>query len=400
MKLAILSDFHLGYERFRDDAYRQAAEAIDEAAKVADVMLLPGDLFDVRAPKPEVLAEGINLFRNLSKRNWKARVTSVEAANKAYTDVPVIAIPGTHESRAQGSENPVTLLGLAGLLVDASDGRVTVEKDGEKISVYGMGGVADDKFLEELKKQGPKPCEGCFNILMFHQSVFELLAVSDDFIHLEDLPDGFDLYVNGHIHNRMEKKVHGKPLLIPGSTVLTQLRSAEQDEKGFYVYDTITREYRFTAIKSRRFVMIKVEANGKSHAEIVESIKRGIEKAISSCDTKPIVRVEIEGKLRKGVRSIDMNLQGIAKTYHDAATVEISKPGIDGMEQDSGVNSLREGSLENMSVKDYGLGVFLDKLKQSKYDLEISPTELFELLSSEASKDKALKKALESLFPD
>jgi DNA repair exonuclease SbcCD nuclease subunit len=400
MKLAILSDFHLGYERFREDAYRQAAEALDEAAKVADVLLMPGDLFDVRAPKPDVLAEAINLFRNLSRMNWKARVTSVEAANKAYTDVPIIAIPGTHESRAQGSENPVTLLGLAGLLVDASDGRVVVEKDGEKLAVYGMGGIADDKFLEEIKKQSPKPCAGCFNVLMFHQSAFELLSVSSDFIRLDDLPGGFDLYLDGHIHNKVEKKVHGKPLLIPGSTVLTQLKSLEQEDKGFYLYDTVEKNYRFIEIKSRKFVMVKVDASGKSQAELVESIRKGIDNAVGNDGSKPIVRVEIEGKLNKGVRTIDLNLQSIAKSYRDAAMVEISKPGISGIEENDEINALREGSLENMSVKDYGLGVFLDKLKQSNYSLDMSPTDLFEMLSSETSKDKAVKKVLEELFPE
>ena len=103
---------------------------------------LPGDLFDIRAPKPEVLAEAINLFRSVSKRKWGARVTSFEAEGKAYTDVPVIAIPGTHERRAQRMENPVNLLALAGMLIDVSDGFAVIEKGGEKVAVYGIGGVS------------------------------------------------------------------------------------------------------------------------------------------------------------------------------------------------------------------------------------------------------------------
>lgn len=399
MRLAILSDFHLGYERFREDAFRQAEEALDSASKVADALLIPGDIFDVRAPKPEVLAEAINLFRNLSRREWDARVTSSESPRKRYTDIPVIAIPGTHESRAQGSENAVTLLGLAGLLVDASDGRIIIEKGKEKVAVYGIGGVADDKFLEEIKKQGPKPCSDCFNVLMFHQSAFELLSVSDEFIHLEELPEGFDLYIDGHIHNRVERKVHGKPFLIPGSTVLTQLKSVEQEEKGFYVYDTSSNSYSFNRIKSRRFVLVKINAEGKSQDELVDSIRKGIEGAAKD-GGNPIVKVEIEGKLKKGVRTIDLNLQGIAKSYQEKALVEISKPSIEGVEATEEISALREGSMGNMSVKDYGLGIFLNKLKDSKYDLSISATELFELLSSDASKDKAVKKTLEELFPE
>lgn len=398
MNIAIASDFHLGYERFREDAHKQAEEALEEASKVADAIIIPGDVFDMRAPRPDVLAEAINLFRNLSKKEWKARVTKVEAANKSFTSVPIVAIPGTHERRAQGAENPVNLLGLAGLIVDVSDGYAIIEKGDEKVMVYGIGGVSDERFLETIKKLDPKPLKEGFSIFMFHQSAYELLPFSDDFIHLEELPDGFDLYVNGHIHNRVEKKVHGKPFLIPGSTVLTQLKDAEQEEKGFYVFDTNAGTYSFHKIKSRKLIVVKVSADAKDSEQLSEEIRKSINKSLASEAGKPVVRVEIEGTLDKGMRSIDIDYQSIIKSYEGRAIVEIKKPGIEAIETNTNVDSLRKGSLENMSVKDYGLGIFVEKLKQNKYDLGISPTELFELLSSDASKDKTIKKAIEELF--
>lgn len=398
MKIAIASDFHLGYERFREDAYKQAEEALEEASKVADAIIIPGDVFDMRAPRPDVLAEAINLFRNLSKKEWKTRVTKVEAANKSFTDVPIIAIPGTHERRAQGAENPVNLLGLAGLIVDVSDGYVILEKGNEKTMIFGVGGVSDERFLETVKKLDPKPLKGHFNIFMFHQSAYELLPFSEDFIHLDELPEGFDLYVNGHIHNRVEKKVHGKPFLISGSTVLTQLKDAEQEEKGFYLFDTNSGAYTFHKIKSRKFIVVKVSADEKGSDELAEEIKESINKALASEAGKPVIRVEIEGALGKGMRSIDIDYQKIINSYNGRAIVEIKKPGIEAIETSTDVDSLRKGSLENMSVKDYGLGIFIEKLKQSKYDLEISPSELFELLSSDVSKEKVVKKTLEELF--
>jgi DNA repair exonuclease SbcCD nuclease subunit len=400
VKLAILSDFHLGYERFRDDAYKQAEEALELASKSADVLLIPGDIFDMRVPRPEILAEAINLFRNLSKKEWKAKVKEVNALHKVYTTIPVIAIPGTHESRARVDENPVTLLGLAGLLVDVSDGSAVVEKDGERVFVFGVGGVSDDRFAESIQRLEPKPRSGCFNVFMFHQSVFELLSFSEDFIHIDELPKGFDLYIDGHIHNRIEMKVHGKPFIIPGSTVLTQLKSAEQEEKGFYVYDTKDDSCLFIKINSRRFVIAKVSVDGRGTEELTASIKKEIESAISCKEDRPVIRIEIDGKLKGGARSIDIDFTGIANAYRGRATIEISKPGIDNIGLDEEASALRGGSLENMSVKDYGLGMFMEKLKQSKYDLSISPSELFELLSSDTSKEKTLKKAIEELFPD
>ncbi|MCL5680127.1 MAG: metallophosphoesterase, partial [Candidatus Marsarchaeota archaeon] len=72
MKVAIISDLHIGYERFYDDAYEQAREALLEASKVADIILLPGDVFDKRAPKPEVIAQALGIFRELGSMQWKA----------------------------------------------------------------------------------------------------------------------------------------------------------------------------------------------------------------------------------------------------------------------------------------------------------------------------------------
>ena len=383
MKLAILSDFHLGYDRFREDAYRQAEEALRAASESADVLLLPGDLFDARAPKPDVLAEAINLFRGVLKTDWKARVEQVSAPNSAYTDVPVIAIPGTHERRSAGAENPVGLLALAGMLVDVSDGFVVIRKGEERIAVYGMGGVSEEHFLEAIRELDPKPVEGCFNVFMFHQSTRELLPFDAGLARFEDLPNGFDLYVDGHIHNKVEKTVHGKPFLIPGSTVLTQLKDSEQEPKGFYIYDTKTNSYEFRKISSRKFLVIKVDANGKSPDELSQDVRRRIEGAVAECGGgNPVLRVELSGKLKSGFRSIDVDIGGIAKGYRGVATVEIARSGIaGGMSAGQDADALRAGSLENMSVKDYGLGIFV------------------ETLSSETNKDRALKKALDALFP-
>ena len=399
MILAILSDFHLGYDRFHDDAYRQAQEAIESAASSADALLLPGDLFDIRAPKPEVLAEAINLFRGVSKRKWEAKVERVEAEGKAYTSVPVIAIPGTHERRAQRMENPVNLLALAGMLIDVSDGFAIIEKGGERVAVYGIGGVSEEHFAEVIRKLDPKPIEGCFNVFMFHQSTHELLPFDSGCASFEDLPKGFDLYVDGHIHNRVAMKVHGKPFLIPGSTVLTQLKDSEQEEKGFYLYDTATNKYSFRKIRSRRLSVIKISAAGKSPDELSRTVRERIEEAIKG-GGKPIIKVEVSGAMKTGFKSIDLDLGGIAKSYRGDATVEITKSKLESVAADGDIDALRKGSLENMSVKDYGLGIFVEKLKQNGYLLDIGPSEMFELLSSEPNKEKAIKKVLEVLFAE
>lgn len=397
MKIAILSDFHLGYERFREDAYRQAEEALNKAAELADMIIIPGDIFDNRTPKPDVIAEAINLFRNLSKREWDAKLVEFSGEGKNYSDVPIIAIPGTHERRAQDAADPVDILGLAGLIVDISNATAVVEMDGERVAVRGIGGIADDRFKEIVAMENPVPEKGAFNVFMFHESLYELLPFNLDFMRLDELPKGFDLYVNGHIHSRVEMDVHGKKLLIPGSTVLTQLKEGEQEQKGFYIFDTKSGSYEFVNINSRRFLFSRVRVDGFGSAELLKRIDTEIEQAIVKGGNTPVVRIVLEGRLPKG-QNIGVDINDVSRRYAGRAVVEISKSGITG-EAVIGGSQSRSVVFEKMSVKDYGLGIFLEKIKSAGINTgDISPVELFEILGSEANKDKAVKKALEELL--
>lgn len=393
---------HLGYERFHHDAYKQAEEALEKAYSNADMIIIAGDIFDYRHPKPEVIAEAITLFRNLSKKQFSARVTGFEGQSTTYTDIPVMAIPGTHERRAEGIVNPVDLLNFAGLLVDASQARVTVEKDldgkKDKVAVSGIGGISEERFKEVLQRLAPKPVPGMFNVLMFHQSVYELLPFNKDFIHIDELPKGFDLYVDGHIHNKVEERCHGKRLLIPGSTVITQLKEAEQDGKGFFIYDTKDDSYGFQKIKSRKFLLVREDISEKTPEEIRSDISNKIEELLKHNQDRPILRVEVSGKMKKGFKNIDLDFQGLPKTYEDRAIVEIAKKGIDEAKSQYDLESIRHGILENVSIKDYGLGIFLQKLENNKYDQKTPPLSLFDMLSSDAKKDTVIKDALNVLF--
>ncbi|MDE1823714.1 MAG: DNA repair exonuclease [Candidatus Micrarchaeota archaeon] len=398
MRIAILSDFHLGYERFREDAFRQAKEALEDAASVSDAMLIPGDIFDSRNPKPDVLAEAINLFRELSERNWAAKASIVKGS-EAYTNVPIIAIPGTHERRAQDVEDPVDLLHLAGLLIDVSDSTALIAKGDEKVSVCGLGGISEERFRKIVAERDPKPEPGAFNILMFHQSIYELLPFSKDFITFDEFPKGFDLYVNGHIHSRYEGRIHGSTLLIPGSTVLTQLKDNEQEAKGFYVYDTKTKQHSFNTISSRKLVVARIDIDGKKPTEAAEAIERSISGILAKEASKPIIRIVLEGRISDGFKKMDMQLHGIPKKFRDRATVEISDKGMDGA--DIQLDAARKSNAaDGISVKDLGMSVFMEKLQQKKYGLKTSPAELFEAFASEESKEKVVKKAIEKLLED
>ena len=396
MKVAIVSDMHIGYERFAEDAYVQAKEALEKASSLADMIIMPGDIFDKRSPKPEVIAQAINIFRDLSKKEWKSKVVGFNGSN-LYTDVPVIGISGTHERTAFGKENPFSLLGLAGLVVDTNEATTIVSNGNEKVAVFGLGGLSDEMVPDSLKKLDPKPVDGAFNIFMFHQSTYELLPFSDDFIHYDDLPKGFDLYVDGHIHNRVEAKVHGKVLLIPGSTVLTQLKDGEQEGKGFILFDTETYTYEFIKIKSRPFVSIDLDFGMARPKGVKERCEREIESIINSNDTKPIIRLKLRGTIESGFGNTDMPLQSIMMRYSQKAVIDIDSSKLVNPELQSSIEGLRDNKIGSMPVKELGMKMLSAKLKEQKFDDKLDYEQLFGILSNDSKKEKVLKEAMEFL---
>jgi len=260
MKIAIIGDTHFGYKRFEADSFKQGEEALLSAAEKADMLLLAGDIFDTRIPSMETLGKVASIFEKLKHRKWNVVHEKVEKGEKDKRKIPIAAIHGTHERRTKENVNPIQLLAKMNYLIDVDNNPVVFEKDNkeektgneekaEKVCIQGMGGVPDDFAKNALRVLDPKPIPEMFNIFVMHQSIKELMYVGDktnSLISLNDLPKGFDLYINGHIHDH-KVSLNGK-LIIPGSTVVTQLKENEQKNKGYVIYDTKKRKYEFVPI--------------------------------------------------------------------------------------------------------------------------------------------------------
>jgi DNA repair exonuclease SbcCD nuclease subunit len=399
LKIAIVSDMHIGYERFYDDAYNQAKEALEKASAMADMIIMPGDIFDKRSPKPEVMAQAINIFRELSKKKWSAKVVQFEGRNgsRSHTTIPVIGISGTHERTASGKDNPLNLLGLAGFIVDTSEATTIVEKDGEKVAVFGLGGLSEERVKETLDELDPKPVKGAFNVFMFHQSTYELLPFSNDFIHNNDLPKGFDLYVDGHIHSKVEGTVHGKKFLIPGSTVLTQLKDGEQEEKGFMIFDTEKYAYEFVKINCRQLVFRSMQFDKVGPKELRDKCEKEIEGILEKSRPGPIIRLKLQGTIGAGFNGTDMQIQSLVLKYASKAVIDIDRSKLSSPELDFDIENLRDNKIGDVPVKELGMRILSSRLKEQKLDGSFNYAELFSILSDGSKKEKVLKSAVEFL---
>jgi DNA repair exonuclease SbcCD nuclease subunit len=335
MKIAIFADHHLGYPRFEEDSYVQAEKVVSSASEKADLILCAGDIFDTKVPKLETLKRAVEIFK------------------KAHA--PVFAIHGNHERRSRDMVNPVQLL-AAGTGIRLLHGESAVfEKDGEKVQLFGMGSVPEEYATEALKKslEGYKPGEGTFKILMIHQTIKELLPGSDDELsleYLESLP--FDLIINGHIHETIVKL--GGRLLIPGSTVITQLKKSETASKGYFLYDTSTRKEEFIELDTRKFSYEELEFKDAGELEVREAIRAKVEE-IRKENPGSLISIKLDGSLKEGLSATDIRAGDFPDVYIENR-LNMETLG-------ARLEKIRDLRQENLSVRELALKELREKTK-------------------------------------
>ncbi|MEM3405988.1 MAG: DNA repair exonuclease, partial [Candidatus Pacearchaeota archaeon] len=210
MKIAIFSDCHCGFkfgEERGEDSFKSLEEAI-ELSRDADLILLAGDVFDTRIPRLEIISRTAKILNKTKfyKSNAKL-IYSDKQINHHILGTPIIAIHGTHERRTKELINPIQMLEDTGQLIYLHNSTVIFDINGKKVAIHGMSGVPERYAKSVLMSWNPKPIENAINIFMFHQSIEPYIysPLEPPTLKPEDLPDGFDLYVLGHLHWHDEK---------------------------------------------------------------------------------------------------------------------------------------------------------------------------------------------------
>lgn len=397
MRIAILSDFHFGFgsgtER-ANDPYEAFREAVEKSLD-CDLIIFGGDVFDTRNPDAETLTKAMELMtRILLIQNDVKLIQGIgkdisKVSEIALMGIPIVAIHGTHERRTKGLLNPVEALEKAGFLVYLHCNGVIFEKGGERAAIHGMSGVPDQYAESVMSNWNPKPEHGCFNILLLHQSITEFLYAPHT-LDLSKIPKGFDLYVNGHIHEAKASEYAGKPFLLTGSLIPTQLREESEKLKGFWIVETSMRD-RMKANKNLKFARV-IDKNGtriywvelenqrKMYYRTFEN--EGIEAIESELDgitgenpgKKPIVRLNLKGKVK------DTLVNEIEMKFGEKLILSFKR----GREEKKfPTKTLEEHKL---SVEEMGRKILMENLRKSGLDPKIFEN-LFELLVEGKNED-------------
>ena len=394
MIVGILSDTHLGYPRFYEDSFSQFDEAFRAACDASDVVILPGDIFDTKVPRFEVIAQAMHLFEYGKSKDWS------NGAKGQNSELPIVAIHGTHDRRSKEMINPVQLLEKSGFITNASDGVVIFEKSGadgrtEKVAIHGFGGTPEDEVHEELKARELKPVPGAYNILVLHQTITDIIPVAQG-ITLEDLPPGFDLYLDGHIHKRHLITRNGKTLLIPGSTVITQLKKEEEEPRAWVRLDTSKKEIKFIDIKSRPLHCIELSFEKAEPAQITDRCRKEIESALSKGEDMPIIRVQLKGSVKEGLKRENIDLSSLNELYGDKCFLQVDNE-LDSQGLKEKMESLRKMYEQKMSVREIGVQMLKQKLAatvKANGGKEIDVERLMELLQDDDSIDAAIEEMI------
>jgi DNA repair exonuclease SbcCD nuclease subunit len=359
-------------------------------------------VFDERIPKQEALARAMRILTKplLTRTEVKARLVSVIGKEKekispiAFNGIPVVAIHGTHERRGKNMTNPIEALESGGFLVHLHCNGAVFEINGKKIAIQGMSGVPESYAIDVMKKWNPEPVKliDCYNVLAVHQSIKGYVYSNEDnpVLTIEDFPNGFDLYVCGHVHVNQVVKRDNTHIIFPGSTVVTQQTVQEAGtKKGFYIFDFETRQAEFIPLKNQRELIYReVEVEGEDKNQIKNKVRNVVKETLTgSFSRKPLIRIKVKGNLGSRISFSD-----IEKAFSDKALLTI-KADFRSAKLGERIQILREIQKKRMSIDELGFSILKEQLPN------VTPeflNEIFENLSA-SKNEETIQKLMEGI---
>lgn len=376
MKLAIFSDTHLGFGR-QEARYQDAFDAFEEAIEKSlgcDAILIAGDIFDGQHPDAETFSRAIECM--VKSHLSENRIDSIKGIGKdmgklnplCLMGMPILALHGNHERRARGLLNPVQAMEKAGFLIHLHANGAILEKAGERVAVQGLSAVPDAYLPEILGQWDPRPAEGCYNVLMMHQ-IIEGFAFGHRPLKAENLPKGFDIVIDGDIHEKHMERAgkNGFDLLISGSTIATKLDKAAEETKGIWLLDTRENSLDYVSFEKQRRIYF-LDAGQAEKERIEEFIGKILE---NKHEKKPLIRIRHSSK--------NDFLQDIADKHSKDAIISFRREAADGIPGE-------KMQLEMPSVAELGKGILRKGLSGRGLEPEIFET-IFDLLCEGKEKD-------------
>ena len=207
MKFAHLADTHLGYRQFglierEKDFYEVFEKVIDKIIEEkVDFVIHSGDLFETARPSPIALL------------TFQKGLLKLKGAG-----IPMYAIAGNHDIVMRNdSIPPQVIFKKLGLKVISPINTTYMHGD---IFIAGLPFYPSSQVknlkskLADLSKKAAKHEK---SILVLHQGIDKYFGQNYE-LEIGDLPDNFNYYALGHIHNYINDNFGNGKLVYPGSS--------------------------------------------------------------------------------------------------------------------------------------------------------------------------------------
>lgn len=396
MKISIISDLHFGYAwntRLEEDSFENAKEAIQKSLD-SDLVLIAGDIFDSRTPNTATWAKSLEILSEpLLEKNKGIKLSNLidknllKIAERSLKGIPLVTISGTHERRGDYQINIIEALEQTGFAINLHQNGIIFEKNGiifekngQKIAIQGLSGVAERNALNILQEWNPKPVDGCYNILMIHQSIepFVYSPLEPPSLNLNNLPKGFDLIIDGHIHTNHLEKIGKTKFIIPGSTIVTQLKKEEAEKsKGFYKLKLPENKLNFIELENMRKFFFK-EINLDDKKTVHENIEDELNKILNQKFKKtPLIKLKIIGKHSD---IINKEIKELEKKYQDKSILKIVTQ-LESEEIKQKLDLLKKMREEKLSLEEMGIQILRKNLDNLKFNKLFDAENIFKLLA-------------------
>jgi DNA repair exonuclease SbcCD nuclease subunit len=259
------------------------------------------------------------------------------------------------------------------------------EKEGIKVAIHGMSSVPERYAKEVLDKWNPKPVEGCINILFMHQSIdpYVYSPLEPPSLSLSNLPKGFDIIIDGHLHGHNIEKLDGTVLMMPGSTVITQFEKNEAMADKVIGIITIENEIttEFIPLETNRKFYYEELVVDQTTLTLREQIERRLTQILysSSHNKKPIIRMKLKGR---DTNILDQDLRNAENKFSDKAVLVLVKE-LESQELTEKRELLKNLREQKLSVEELGLNLLKRNLEEFDMEKEFDYETMFHLLSED-----------------
>lgn len=389
------ADLHLGYAQYnlesrREDFDKAFQELVSKSLELKpDFLVIAGDIFQQARPLNSTLESVIQNLRRLRDAG-----------------IPVLAVDGSHDAAPNVMTGTIlNPLDSAGLIYYLPRHEGACWKN-ENCFVYGIPNFRTKRRTEEmlpefLKRNPPMPDSNLFNILVFHLALdmpeFKPPQMEAEATP-EMLPDGFNYYAGGHVHQPVQMKFKSGILAYSGCTETVNYEDAGVEKGFFHVKVNDKGEPLLQRIKlhaCRRFkIFNQKDYTGMMPAIITEEIVQ----LVRDEDEEGVIIVPVmKGTLPAEANRNEVDLALIRGAAQKALLVHPIMRLKTSEVPEEVVHSIFEGELKDLKTKafEYFLQIFVERYSRDEAEriARLSIALIEPLIHKEEEKAKQLLEA-------